>query len=165
MRVRSLDIMERVVVAAREIQGSHADGGAASERAPWISRVGFRSSWERSLDLTRRDQMPVDEILGCYDQRIMPRTRWPHPDALRFGHLLKDLRLQRGWSLQQLARASGMTATYLGFLERGLNLPSITAVINLAEVLGVDAGDFIRHVAAGRKKSPPAMLPPLPEDS
>lgn len=87
-----------------------------------------------------------------------------HPDALRFGRLLKDLRLQREWSLQQFARESNMTANYLGLLERGLNLPSLTAVINLAEVLGVDPGELVRHVAAGRRRSPPAVLPPLPEE-
>lgn len=93
----------------------------------------------------------------------MPRARVQQPDAVQFGSLIKDLRLQRGWNLQQFARQSGMTATYLGLLERGLNLPSITAVINLAFVLGVDPGELVRHVAARRKVSPPAVLPPLPE--
>ena len=94
----------------------------------------------------------------------MPRSRSTTPDAVRFGKLLKDLRLQRGWNLQRFARESKMTATYLGLLERGLNLPSLTAVINLAFVLGVDPGDLVRHVAAGRRHSPPAVLPPLPDD-
>ncbi|HEX2121559.1 MAG TPA: helix-turn-helix transcriptional regulator [Thermoanaerobaculia bacterium] len=94
----------------------------------------------------------------------MPRSMTTHPDAVRFGRLLRDLRLQREWSLQRFARESHMTANYLGLLERGLNLPSLTAVINLAEVLGVDPGDLVRHVAAGRRRSPPAVLPPLPEE-
>ena len=87
------------------------------------------------------------------------------PDAVRFGQLLRDLRLQRGWTLQQFARQSQMTATYLGLLERGLNLPSLTAVINLASALGVDPGELVRHVAAGRRISPPAVLPPLPDEA
>jgi len=95
----------------------------------------------------------------------MPRAKSDSPDATRFGQLLKDLRLQRGWNLQQFSKASGMTATYLGLLERGLNLPSLTAVINLAFVLGVDPGELVRHVAAGRRRSPPAVLPPLPDDA
>jgi len=94
----------------------------------------------------------------------MPRARVAFPDAVRFGQILKDLRLQRDWSLAEFARQSGMTATYLGLLERGLNVPSLTAIINLAEVLGVDPGELVRHVAAGRRRSPPAVLPPLPED-
>jgi len=94
----------------------------------------------------------------------MPRARTTHPDAVRFGQLLRNLRLQRGWNLQQFACASHMTANYLGLLERGLNLPSLTAMINLADVLGVDPGELVRHVAAGRKRAPLAVLPPLPED-
>jgi len=94
----------------------------------------------------------------------MPRSKTTNHDAVRFGQILKDLRLQRGWNLQQFARESHMTATYLGLLERGLNLPSLTAVINLAFVLGVDPAELVRHVAAGRKRTPVAVLPPLPED-
>lgn len=99
-----------------------------------------------------------------YTAPVMPRSMTTHPDAVRFGRLLRDLRLQREWSLQQFARESHMTANYLGLLERGLNLPSLTAVINLAEVLGVDPGELVRHVAAGRRRSPPAVLPPLSEE-
>lgn len=94
----------------------------------------------------------------------MPRARFVHPDAAVFGALLRDLRRQRGWSLQDFSHSSGMNPSYLGLLERGLNLPSLSAVINLAFVLGVDPGDLVRHVAAGRKRAPQAVLPPLPEE-
>ena len=94
----------------------------------------------------------------------MPRSKTTNPDAVRFGQLIKHLRSQRGWNLAQFARESRMTATYLGLLERGLNLPSLTAIINLAGVLGVDPGELVRHVAASRRQAPPAVLPPLPED-
>jgi len=94
----------------------------------------------------------------------MPRARTTQPDAVRFGQLIRNLRLQRGWNLARFARESQMTANYLGLLERGLNLPSLTAVIDLAVTLGIDPGELVRHVAAGRRKSPPAVLPPLPED-
>lgn len=95
---------------------------------------------------------------------VMPPARTIDPDALRFGQIIKDLRLQRGWNLQQFARASQMTANYLGLLERGMNLPSISCVINLAFVLGVDPAELVRHIAAGRKRTPVAVLPPLPSD-
>ena len=95
----------------------------------------------------------------------MPPARTIHPDAFTFGQIIQNLRLQRGWSVAQFARESQMSANYLGLLERGLNLPSLTAVINLALVLGVDAGELVRHVVAGRRQSPPAVLPPLPDES
>jgi transcriptional regulator with XRE-family HTH domain len=94
----------------------------------------------------------------------MPPARTATPDAIRFGRLINDLRQQRGWNLQDFARNSHMTANYLSNLERGFYLPSLTAIINLAFVLGVDPGELVRHVAHGRKVSPPAVLPPLPDD-
>ena len=93
----------------------------------------------------------------------MPRARVAQPDAVRFGALIRNLRLQHGWTMAEFARQSRMTANYLSALEKGLYLPSLTAIINLAQVLGVDAGDLVRHVAAGRKQPKRAVLPPLPE--
>ncbi|HJQ36947.1 MAG TPA: helix-turn-helix transcriptional regulator [Thermoanaerobaculia bacterium] len=93
----------------------------------------------------------------------MPRARVAQPDAVRFGALVRNLRLQHGWTMAEFARRSHMTANYLSALEQGLYLPSLTAIINLAGVLGVDPGDLVRHVAAGRKQPTRAVLPPLPE--
>jgi transcriptional regulator with XRE-family HTH domain len=75
-------------------------------------------------------------------------------DAVRFGQILKNLRQQRGWSLAQFARESHMTATYLGLLERGLNMPSLKAVIDLAIVLGVDpaTGAAARRCRDGKRQ-------------
>ena len=39
-----------------------------------------------------------------------------------------------------------MNATYLGFLERGENVPSLTVILKLAKVLDVEAADVIREV-------------------
>ena len=94
----------------------------------------------------------------------MPRAKVAQPDAVRFGSLVKNLRLQHGWNMAEFARQSGMTANYLSSLERGFFLPSLTTILNLAQVLGVDPGDLVRHVAAGRKQATRAVLPPLPAD-
>ena len=95
---------------------------------------------------------------------IMPHAKVAQPDAVRFGRLVRNLRQQHGWTLAEFARQSRMTSNYLSLLERGLYLPSLTAIINLAHVLGVDPGDLVRHVAAGRKQPTRAVLPPLPPD-
>ena len=131
-----------------------------------------------SMVVTQTNFAGKHAIQGCHERShpllsmhslvvnygVMPPARTIHPDARRFGEIIKDLRLQRGWNLQQFASASKMTANYLGLLERGLNLPSITCVINLAFVLGVDPAELVRHIAAGRKRAPVAVLPPLPPD-
>jgi transcriptional regulator with XRE-family HTH domain len=54
-----------------------------------------------------------------------------------FGVRLRELRLQRGWTLQQLAGASGLSKTFLSRLESGDRQASIAAVLTLARIFGV----------------------------
>lgn len=74
-------------------------------------------------------------------------------DAVRFGAIIKRLRLQRGWTIAKLAQRAGMHATYIGIVERGGNVPSLLTILELAEVLGADPGDVVREVAEARKPS------------
>jgi len=54
-----------------------------------------------------------------------------------FGTALRDLRLERGWSLQELASRSGLSKTFLSRLETGDRQASIAAVLSLARIFGV----------------------------
>jgi transcriptional regulator with XRE-family HTH domain len=54
-----------------------------------------------------------------------------------FGVRLKELRLQRGWTLQELADQSGLSKTFVSRLETGGRQASIAAVLTLARVFGV----------------------------
>jgi transcriptional regulator with XRE-family HTH domain len=97
--------------------------------------------------------------------RAMPKSKAaPHPDARRFGSIIHAMRRQHGWTLAEFARQSRMTAQYLGQLERGQNIPSLVCIINLAQVFGVDPGDLVREVAAGRKAMKKTVVPSLPVD-
>jgi transcriptional regulator with XRE-family HTH domain len=82
--------------------------------------------------------------------RPMPRARSTNLDAVRFGAIIRGIRLQRGWTKKKLATRSGMNATYLGIVEEGGNVPSISTVLELTEVLGADVGDVMRQLAAAR---------------
>lgn len=55
---------------------------------------------------------------------------------------LKLLRLQAGLTLEELARATDLTKSYVSKLERGLSTPSIGAGLKLARVLGVTAEEL-----------------------
>jgi len=81
----------------------------------------------------------------------MTRSRFADPDALRFGAILRRERLARGWTIVKLARRTGMNPQYVGVIEAGRNSPTLATILELAEVLGVEAGDLIREVAAARK--------------
>ena len=80
-------------------------------------------------------------------------TNW---DAIRFGAKLKRLREQRGWTKQKLATRAGLTPAYIGILEEGGNVPTISTALELAEVLGADIAEIMRELAAARNPAPAA---------
>jgi transcriptional regulator with XRE-family HTH domain len=80
----------------------------------------------------------------------MPRARVVNDDAVRFGAIVFRLRTERGWTLADVSRRSGMNPTYLGVLERGANVPSLATIFKLAEVFEVEAAELVREIARMR---------------
>ena len=87
---------------------------------------------------------------------VMPKAMRRNHDAIRFGAIIQRLRTERGWSLVKLAQRSGMNATYLGVLEKGGNVPSLSTIFELADVFNTTAADLVREVEDARKGVPPA---------
>lgn len=56
---------------------------------------------------------------------------------------LKRLRLERGWSQEELAEQAGLHRTYVSGVERAVRNPTITIVAALAKALRVDAGELL----------------------
>ncbi|HEY0792403.1 MAG TPA: cupin domain-containing protein [Chthoniobacterales bacterium] len=68
----------------------------------------------------------------------MTILRDPLESQLRaFGAHLRELRSQRGWTLDELARRSGLSSAFLSRLESGDRQASIAAVLTLARVFRV----------------------------
>lgn len=64
------------------------------------------------------------------------------------GEYLKQLRLERDWSLRDLsARCENLSIGFLSDLERGRTDPSLKSLCRLAIAYGVGAGDLL--VGAG----------------
>lgn len=61
---------------------------------------------------------------------------------------LKQLRRQKGWSLETLAEQTGLTKSYLSKVERGLSVPSIGVAIKLARALAVDVEELFSDQAS-----------------
>jgi transcriptional regulator with XRE-family HTH domain len=59
------------------------------------------------------------------------------PAEQAFGRLVRRLRKERGLSQEGLAEKSGCDRSYLSFLERGINSPSLSMVFQLAGALGM----------------------------
>lgn len=64
-----------------------------------------------------------------------------------FGSWIKQLRLAKGYSLKQLEKASGVTASYIHRIEGGSRkTPSVPVAESLAIALGVSPDEFLRKL-------------------
>lgn len=55
---------------------------------------------------------------------------------------LRQLRLGKGWSQDELADQAALDRTYISDIERGLRNPSLATLARLADVLSVSIGSL-----------------------
>ncbi|AKJ31249.1 XRE family transcriptional regulator [Caldimonas brevitalea] len=72
------------------------------------------------------------------------------------GDHLKRLRRQRRWSLERLARASGVSRAMLGQLEQGRSVPSVRTLWLIAASLDVSLTSFLQP-----RRQPEALVLPV----
>ncbi len=65
--------------------------------------------------------------------------------AMDIGHKIKQLRVQKGLTLEELASRSELTKGFLSQLERNLTSPSITTLDDILEALGTSLSEFFRE--------------------
>jgi transcriptional regulator with XRE-family HTH domain len=56
-------------------------------------------------------------------------------DRARFGKRIRELRLAKGWSQEELAARSGLHPTYIGGIERGERNLGLDNLLKLARAL------------------------------
>ncbi|HXA15562.1 MAG TPA: helix-turn-helix transcriptional regulator [Thermoanaerobaculia bacterium] len=66
------------------------------------------------------------------------------PEAEKFGAVVRALREERGLTQDQLAERAGVSATYVGFIERGDNIPTLTIILQIAMALKVRSAELLR---------------------
>jgi transcriptional regulator with XRE-family HTH domain len=64
------------------------------------------------------------------------------PDRVSLGKAVRQLRNERGWSQEELARSAALHWTYVGGIERGIRNPSWENVVKLAAGLGVSVSEL-----------------------
>lgn len=62
----------------------------------------------------------------------------------RVGARLKELRLERRLTQEQLAEASGLSYKFVGEVERGVANPTLATLDTLTIALGVDVGELFQ---------------------
>jgi len=78
----------------------------------------------------------------CGNDDYLSRVRHEKEGEI-FGATVRRLRVDRGWTQERLAEASGLTTTYVGQVERGVRVPSLTVVLKLARGLSVSPSDLL----------------------
>ncbi|MFC1994550.1 helix-turn-helix domain-containing protein [Chloroflexota bacterium] len=64
----------------------------------------------------------------------------------QFGERVRELRVGRGLSQEELAFKAGVHRTYLGGIERGERNPSLKNIAAIAEALGVTMSELFLFV-------------------
>jgi transcriptional regulator with XRE-family HTH domain len=67
------------------------------------------------------------------------------PARTAFGRRVRELRMAREMSQEELAERSGLHRTYISSLERGQRNVGLDNVHALAQALGVHPGDLFRE--------------------
>jgi transcriptional regulator with XRE-family HTH domain len=68
-----------------------------------------------------------------------------------FGQRVRQLRLERALTQEQLAERAGMHWTYISGVERGRRNPSLNVLGQLAGALGLSLADLLTGVDQGSK--------------
>lgn len=72
-------------------------------------------------------------------------------DKETLGCRIRKIRLERGYTQQQLGEKTGLGNVYLGEIERGLKMPSLNSFIKILEALDVSADYILRdELTSGR---------------
>lgn len=82
------------------------------------------------------------------DCMSVPRKRTkktPPAEAIsrHFGSRVKQLRTTRGWSLDALARASGVSRSMLSQIEREEANPTLAVTLRIAQAFGMNLGELL----------------------
>jgi len=74
----------------------------------------------------------------------VPRRSTRSKEGQKFGETLRRLRKAAGLSQEALAERANLSADFLGFIERGENVPTLTTILQLARALGVQPSKIIK---------------------
>ena len=64
----------------------------------------------------------------------------------RLGHHIKMLRVERDWSLKDLAAATRLSVSQISSIERGANLPSIESLISISRAFDKRPSEILAYI-------------------
>jgi len=72
------------------------------------------------------------------------------------GRRIREERVRRGWTQEQLAERAEMHLSFVGQIERGVKKPSLKTLKRIADVYGIKAGDLLDESPPFSKSYPVA---------
>jgi transcriptional regulator with XRE-family HTH domain len=84
-----------------------------------------------------------------------------HEVVMSIGRRLRGARQERGLTLRQVAKSSGLTAAFISQLERGDTSASVSSLVKIAAALGIDVTSLFEKPSSTlvrRGERVPAML-------
>jgi DNA-binding XRE family transcriptional regulator len=100
-----------------------------------FSCVAHSCRWTKCKANTRLARMQSDRTLHALSKRI------------------KDLRLARGISQEELAHRSGLSRTGMGFLETGKRWPRLDTLVRVAEGLNITVDELLKGVHKSKRRT------------
>jgi transcriptional regulator with XRE-family HTH domain len=70
-------------------------------------------------------------------------TRGTQPEGEVFGERLRQVRKRRGLTQEELATRADLAGPYISDMERGMKVPSLTTVLQLAMALECKVTDLV----------------------
>lgn len=74
-----------------------------------------------------------------------------HVAQKRLGRRVRELRVQRGWTQEELAARAGKHWTYIGGIERGERNPTVLVLADVARALSVGIRDLFSSGKRGSR--------------
>ena len=70
----------------------------------------------------------------------------PHRLRRRLGHRIKLLRVERDWSLKDMAAATKLSVSQISSIERGANLPSIESLLSICKAFDRKPSEILASI-------------------
>lgn len=78
-----------------------------------------------------------DKVFPMEDQRSL---------QIKFGEVLRESRLRKSFSQEDLALICELDRTFISMLERGVRQPSLSSIFIIAEALGIKPSRLIKKL-------------------
>ncbi len=111
------------------------------------------------IPVTWQAKIPFYRIAIRYNDNLMPRRQAspppePGPEAINenLGRRVRQLRADRGWSLEELAGASGVSRSMLSEIERERANPTLSVTFRIARAFGLTLQELIESAESGASK-------------